>query len=299
VKKAIASLLLLFLAFPLIDSGFDEADADDLADPSVSAVYGDDNRHELFEVQNPKAPEIARSVVMLATRENVAPAGGGKFHLKGEIYGESLRLCDGEPYWSQQRIGFCSGVLVAPDTVLTAGHCVLSDIDCADTRIVFDASYREPGHFQYTVPSSHVRNCHRIIRRMNKKSGLDFALIQLNKPVRGREPVKFAEALDPATVRLFMIGHPLGLPAKFSGPARIFKETELEWLTDLDASVGNSGSPVFNWNTGELIGILTAGEDEDFQAPPNTCHSTKFCTTETCNGEVVLKIPAIRDAAGI
>jgi V8-like Glu-specific endopeptidase len=185
---------------------------------------------------------------------------------------------------------------VAPNVVLTAGHCIINQRDCNDTRFVFDAYYQKPGKFQYSVPASRVRECKRIIKRYNKRSGLDFALLELDRPMRGRSPVPLSVRTT-VTSQVFMIGHPLGLPAKYSGPARIFKETELEWLTDLDSSAGNSGSPVFDMFTGNLVGILTAGEDEDFDSTPNVCHTSKYCTTDTCNGEVVLKAQAIRSAA--
>ena len=62
------------------------------------------------------------------------------------------------------------------------------------------------------------------------------------------------------------------------------------FVTNLDSFEGNSGSPVINILTNEVIGILVAGsKDLDFDKVEQ-CFRYHVCTTSTCNGEIVSSI---------
>lgn len=287
-------------AAPIAESSLDQADGLAPASESgIASVYGDDDRREIYQTQNKAVHRAIRSVVMLVDASDVVATQDNRFMLKSVAYGDSLNLCRSEPFWEQPRIGFCSGVLIRKDLILTAGHCVINQRDCDNTRFLFDIHYGARGDLNLRVPAKRVRQCKKIKTRFNKNSGLDFALLELNEEVADRTPVALGHQLEKPE-RLFMLGHPLGLPAKFSGLAQVLRETDLEWVTDLDSSAGNSGSPVFEAQTGALIGILTAGEDGDFQnQTPNTCKLSKVCNSRDCFGEVVLKLKAILNYANL
>lgn len=294
-----ASILFSSLiAAPLVESPLDQADGEQVyAQSEISSIYGQDDRKDLYQVDSPTVLKAAKSVVLLAEKSSIIPHGKGEFIMDGEVYGESLGLCRSERFWYQPRIGFCTGVLVRENVVLTAGHCIVSQRDCDSTRFVFDVALTGEDEIDMSVSAAQVRNCSRIIKRQNRNSGLDYALIELDRPVRDRHPIHLSTNVTTQS-KVFMVGHPLGLPAKYSGLARIVRETDLEWITDLDSSAGNSGSPVFESQTGALIGILTAGEDGDFDRDARSCKISKSCSTKTCFGEVVLKAQAIRQNSG-
>jgi hypothetical protein len=64
---------------------------------------------------------------------------------------------------------------------------------------------------------------------------------------------------------LLVIGHPLGLPRKYSGRGQVMDNREPSYFeTDLDVNGGNSGSPVLNPDTLEVEGILFASFNDDF-----------------------------------
>jgi secreted trypsin-like serine protease len=41
---------------------------------------------------------------------------------------------------SQKVAGFCSGTLIAPNVIATAGHCVTSQLECSVTAVIFNAT---------------------------------------------------------------------------------------------------------------------------------------------------------------
>ncbi len=267
------------------------------AEPSLFAIFGRDDRTDMYEVRNTVANTAMRSVVLLAYKTDVNPAPAGSYLMTGVPYGESEKLCRSERFWDQTAYGFCTGILISANIVLTAGHCVVNEKDCENTRMVFDVKYNGPGDIDEQFSSQRVRDCKKIIKRQNR-NGLDYALLELSAKVTDRKPIALSD-LTNINRKVFMIGHPMGLPAKYTGPANIFSETKLEWNTDLDTWGGNSGSPVFESSTGALVGILTAGEDGDFEDTKNQCRVSKKCTTKTCFGGIVLKSQSIRQSAGI
>lgn len=289
----------LAAATPVMESHLDQADGEAvIAQTIVTAIYGDDDRKEIFQVRNPLVRKAMSSVVMLAERADVVADSDETYILNSVRFGESLNLCRSERFFNQPRVGFCAGVLLQANIVLTAGHCLITEADCANTRMIFDMQYNDSGQLNMKVPASRVRSCKRIVKRMNRNSGLDFALVELDQSITDREPAPIsASELNPGQV--FMLGHPMGLPAKYSGVAEVFRETELEWIADLDSSAGNSGSPVFDKKNGELVGILTAGEDSPTKKQNPWCEASKICDRETCTGEVILKIQSILKNAEI
>ena len=116
-------------------------------------------------------------------------------------FGERANLCPDEKFREQPIGAFCSGSLVGEDLVMTAGHCVKNDSDCADTRMVFGYAIKKEGEAAVTtLPSGEVYSCSKIVKRFlggepgsdnpeGQHLGADFALIQLDRKVTGHKPL--------------------------------------------------------------------------------------------------------------
>jgi V8-like Glu-specific endopeptidase len=214
---------------------------------------------------------------------------------------ESLQRSFGKPadasirFLDQPIASFCTGFLIAPDILVTAGHCFAKDGQTFRDRFaanvgkkedyvwVFDYTSDAPvgtdGALRYVnIPQ---KNQYRIAEIIDASfTGLrgvdfDYAVIRLDRKA-DRKPFKYrvgaSVSLDDM---LAMVGSPRGLPLKISDSARVTNNDGLySFLTNLDAFGGNSGGPVFNVN-GWIEGILVRG--------PSKTQTQDFHYDATCD----------------
>jgi V8-like Glu-specific endopeptidase len=256
-------------------------------DLSAKVIYGKDNRLDLYQVNDTRLRELAASTVALMSAGDVT-IDGTKAHLKETIIGPYYGLCSDEPFYNQNSAAFCSGFLVAPDTIASAGHCIRSQASCEDTKFVFDFVMNSAGDRAVEVPASNVYSCKQLIHSVANGHGEDFSVVKLDRPVSGRRPLSLAAQTPSRGTPLTVIGYPIGLPVKVAGGASV-RDLKPEFLVaNLDTFGGNSGSAVFNTNTGAVEGILVRGE-RDF-ITDGACRRSNVCTDSGCRGEDVTLI---------
>lgn len=255
-------------------------------------VYGDDDRRDICQEKDAAKVERAASVAALVESRDISQASDGSYVLRTENFGTSYNLCPNERFVEQPVAAACTGFLVAPDLIVTAGHCVKSARHCTDALFVFDFKVDGKGQFANRLSADNVYHCQELLVSAAGESGNDFALIRLDRSVKDRRPLEFRTT---GSVRsgdgLFVIGHPAGLPAKIAAGARVRAAHSGYFTANLDVYEGNSGSPVFNEQTGEVEGILVAGEEDFVQK--GKCYVTNRCTDNGCQGEEVTAISAL------
>lgn len=259
------------------------------------AIYLLDDRKEVREIlTDASLRKSAGAVVSLFHFSRIAPLPDGKnSKIVKKMYGTEFRLCDTERFYTQPCSAFCSGVLVAPDVVATAGHC----IDTAskgtppvkDIRFVFGYWIRDQENAELVVSNDEIYSG-KLFKRVYTPSNQDWALVKLDKPVTNHEPVpirRTAKISD--TEDVYVIGHPCGLPAKFADGAIVRSNSDKDFfVANLDTYAGNSGSPVFNRHTHEVEGLLVRGEKDFIPLDPsasNSCQKSLVCPTTGCRGE--------------
>ena len=287
------------------------------------SIYGADDRLDYFEAPAPMQ-RLADSVVSLWPSKQVKELNGSVM-LATISFGDAMNLCPGEKFREQPIGAFCSGTLVGEDMILTAGHCILDEAQCADTKFVFGYNISKAGGsapVTATKPSD-VYGCKRIIKRdldkqgsgiigtglaiigaLLNKAGPDFAVIQLDRKVTGRRPLELNRGggVNKGD-KVFVIGHPVGLPLKVTGGGQVRDNKPRSFfLTDLDTFGGNSGSAVFNASTNKIEGILVRG-GTDFVDSPQGCKVQYKVGQNEGRGEAVTKadrfskyVPSVRSA---
>ncbi len=250
------------------------------------------------------------------------------FDLDTRVYRDYAFLCEGERFADQPVGPFCSGFLVAPDLVLTAGHCVASEAACEMIRFVFGFSVKKEGEYPRGAPGDQVYACRSVVARGYVEGPVtgggfgggtysptrrkiepypdptppqpaslpDWALIRLDRSVPDHAPLRINRTgyIEPGAP-ILIIGHPAGLPTKIAGNAVARDVQDLNrFTTTLDSFHGNSGSPVLNARTLEVEGILVDGEsDYDYPYGEDRCARVKTCALNGCSGEGATKIAAV------
>jgi V8-like Glu-specific endopeptidase len=257
-------------------------------------VYGSDDRIDLYQTDSRQLRSLADSTVALFRSADVTSADGVA-RLTTQNYGERMGLCKEEPFFEQPMGAFCSGSLVAPDMIMTAGHCVPSPEECANIKFVFGFAVQEKDKFPTSVSDGDVYGCKELIGREQVNDGADWALVRLDRAVKGHKPLKLNRSgRIAAGAPVLVIGHPAGLPTKIAGGANVRDASKAGFFTaNLDTYGGNSGSAVFNADTGLVEGILVRGEQD--YVSKGSCRVSNVCPNDGCRGEDVTKIANVAD----
>jgi hypothetical protein len=255
-------------------------------------IYGPDSRLDLFQVIDQRTRRQARSVAALIANKDLQEWDSHHFELKSSSLGEAYGLCSSEAFLDQKNPAFCTGFLVAPHVLVTAGHCILNDSECAETSFIFGFSIEEPGTPYWIRPKTDAYRCKRLLHTESGESETDFAVIELDRPAPpDRQPLPLRRKGKIQSLDLVsMLGHALGLPLKQT-MGRVIETSKYHFSTSLDSFGGNSGAPVFNTLDGTVEGVFRGG-DEDFEQKEG-CFTSKKCTEKTCQGEVVTSISEI------
>lgn len=266
---------------------------------SDKVVYGDDNRLEVYE--SPDSMKVlSASTAAMISPSNLLINEDGSFNTTQNLL-KSNGICEDDPYANQPTPANCSGFLVGPDLLMTAGHCIRSQAACNNQKWVFgfavDEVTKEAGK---NIPAENIYSCKLLVNQeLISFKGTDHALIQLDRVVSDRLPLNFrsegsAEVGDP----LVVIGHPMGLPTKVADGATLRTNTHPHYfVATLDTFGGNSGSAVFNTSTLAVEGILVRGETDYKYNSDKMCREIYVCAEDACRGEDVSRITSIIELA--
>lgn len=297
IKTIVASLAALAILASCNKNGEADlhrmAEGDEGAKVNPKVIYGTDDRLDLYDVAEQTWTTKAESTVALIQGSKLKAAGNG-YSINTTNYGSSQSLCKTEPFYEQVTAAFCSGSLIGPDLIMTAGHCIRTLSSCQSTKFVFNFAYKIKGVDPKAVGADDVYSCKELVySELNSSNMNDFAIIRLDRKVVGRQPLPIRQTGNVAQGDdLVVIGHPSGLATKVAGGASVRDNSpQTYFIANLDTYGGNSGSAVFNAKTGLVEGILVRGA-QDF-VYKNGCYVSNVCADNGCRGEDVTRVTNI------
>lgn len=265
-------------------------------------IYGSDGRSEPGFHPDSMMRELAKSTAVQIQASTMTKSSGGLTLLDDTPLYKKAGICQSEKFATQSAAGRCSGFLVAPDLLVTAGHCITSQSDCTSNKWVFDYSVSSQSERIGSIDSSKVYSCSRIVsQKLDGGRGVDFALIQLDRPVLDRSPLRFrTSGKVSSSDSLVVIGNPSGLPTKITDGGKIRDNSHPVYMVGtLDTFQGNSGSAVINGQTGEVEGILVRGDTDYVHDYSKGCKVVNKCSELGCRGEDVTRITVIKELLDI
>ncbi|EKE44744.1 hypothetical protein OCGS_1127 [Oceaniovalibus guishaninsula JLT2003] len=169
--------------------------------------------------------------------------------------------------------GFCTGVLIAPDLVLTAAHCIhdrATGIDVAARDIAFSAGLRDGVAVavrqgatvgiaaEYRVPDA---DRWAVLRN-------DVALVRLASPIPAAVAAPFVAGLPPArnsAVALVSYGRDREGAPSWQRRCRTLDQREGIVAVSCDATHGSSGAPILDMSgrRGRIVSLVSAGAEAE------------------------------------
>ncbi|MEK7355705.1 MAG: serine protease [Bdellovibrionota bacterium] len=272
------------------------------ASTSHAAIYGLDDRRDV--VTDPWATKMASGTAMLISPVFTKTDAAGKlsFDFPRLDTTDSYNVCKEEKFASQPSAYLgCTGFLISPTLLVTAGHCMVNtgemqdtvNPQCRDFQWLLDYRADLAGHVPVTgVAPSNVVGCKRLVYAIHSSTydpltklthfDRDFAIVELDRPVTGRPYFKLATGFVQPGDRIAKIGYPLGQAAKVTGGGTVVEVMHPQFArTTMDAVGGDSGGPVVSAKNGEVVGILVRAFPDDFYEPRGRdCQKFNVCTQD-------------------
>lgn len=225
-------------------------------------VFGKDDRKEIKDAEGFK--QFARATAAMVTKSNAYDDDFYSWSLRDRLSFQfnTDNFDNNVKFLDQPTVASCTGFLIAPDILVTAGHCINSMEEANNVVWIFD--YTSESNFidgkRLNFKNENIYEVEEILAsKFDDETSEDYAVLKL-KRASERTPYRFRTS---GTVLengpIYTIGTPTGLPLKFSTNAMVVDTSPEYWFkSDIDAFPGNSGGPVFDKN-GFIEGILVRG----------------------------------------
>lgn len=140
----------------------------------------------------------------------------------------------------------CTAFLIADNVAITARSCVDNDVTSISLVMGYveaDSRLNSPGYRAMVLEKFE----HFAVLKVEDSPGLTWGKLRL------------ARSLPEAELALVVLHYPSGQPLTVSSACRLLKVTEVEIDHDCDTLGGTSGAPIFDAQTGTVVGMHSKG----------------------------------------
>ena len=255
-------------------------------------VFGNDDRKEVKDAEGYE--DFVRATAVMVSKKAIRGNRIYGYDLRErlELQFETSEFDENVKFLDQPTIGSCTGFLIAPDILVTAGHCITTMKEAEQYVWLFDYTsemYYDGFNRYMEVDSANVYEVsEKLGAEFQEEGDIDYAVLRLDRK-SDRRPYRFRTSGTVAIgTAINTLGSPTGLPLKFSTNATVTDNEPIYWFkSNIDSFPGNSGGPVFDQN-GFIEGILVRGAVEytnegysgDYKYDPE-CECIKTVSWET------------------
>lgn len=250
-----------------------------------------DSRIEIVQL-NPALPchvaiyNNTKSVAMIVEKEAIARISSDFFQLNtGATLGNRYNLCDEEPFVKQIVVGVGTGFIIGEDIMMTAGH--VFERSLSDYVVVF--GYKVINRLGTAETSIAVKDIYYPEAITENYREYDMVKFRVDRKFE-YPPLQWENSSGiQKGSQVYMIGYPCGLPQKLAINSDVYNNEDRHFFYSyLDSYQGNSGSPVFNYQTHKIIGVLVSGH-MDYEYAGNCYRSIIYEPTD-CPGEKAMRV---------
>jgi len=258
------------------------------------AIYGQFDNEFITNNSPTNLKHMATGISLIVPKKNIRRYDKNTKVINARELSRVGNICRSERFSDNLASpGGCTGFLVAPNLVATAGHCIKDKNDCKRMNMVFGVTVAKEIESGFQIANNNIYSCKKIIKTTSTNE-LDFALIQLDRDVQARHIFELGDDAELTTKSsVYMMGHPMGLGVTYTEPGPVVSTISNSlFRARIDSFGGNSGSPVIDEESNKVVGILKGGQD-DFIKEDGRC--TRFARYNS-GSEVVSRINLIKDS---
>ncbi|MCX6580005.1 MAG: serine protease [Candidatus Aminicenantes bacterium] len=252
----------------------------------VKGIWLKDDRLDYYEIEDEQIKKNADCVAAVCMKNNLVDMKNGFSEIEVKNFGRTFNLCQREPFHHHPTAAgpMCSGFLVKEDTIATAAHFVHEN-NLKDLCFVFGFKMVDISTPVIQLPNENIYKGIEIVDRKynDKVNGADWALVKLDRRVFGQTVAKLSEKAISNHYPAYVLGHPMGLPLKFAPGICLDDVNDACFSAQLDMYSGNSGSPIFDGNTHEAIGIVVRGYQKDLRCTGKCWISVIYPKHDICS----------------
>ncbi len=262
------------------------------------SIYGNDNRRLIRNLNSNNSLDqtylkFSASILAQIPTWRITDQTKYSISIETKTLKTGLKFCAEENFLDEPIVSSCSAFLVAPNMIITAGHCIKDKFDCKKNTWVLDYHNSDDNLYvdnKITFLKEKTFQCAELIAQAENQK-VDYALIRLDRSIEDRPILKIRKnGKTDSKEPLILFGHPLGMPLMVSDQIFI-RDNSQEYIfkTNADSFSGNSGSPLIGLNSELVEGILIRGDDDFIMDEKEKCNKTVKCLDKDCRGETVLR----------